>query len=858
MSRLHVLTLVTLCLVFVICTAGSVEAARSISLQVDRNGVLNDGTDSITFSWIIDFDTTCSQDYVLEVVGPGGTEVLETFPCEPSPITDSFEWLVPAGVDSGIYTTTLTFFSHWEGDDLCSEADFVDSAEVQFEVCGAGRFRVCKFNDLEGNGVKDPDDPPLEGWEFTITGALLPQPIVVFTGPDGCTEEIIVPVGPGGSATYSVEETLQPGWIQTTPPTNPVDVVIVAGPNPDVEFGNWCPATFKVCKFNDLNGDGQKDPGDPPLEGWEFTITGTLLPQPIVVVTGSDGCTEEIVVPTDEQGMATYLVEETLQPGWEQTTPATNPFEIEVVCGQNPDVEFGDWQPVLITGFKLFDKAPWPWSSGLNPPAFEPMPSCPQPIPPLPCVSPMQPDQEGIGGVVINLFDETGIILLATTGTAPDGFYAFGPLQWREKFVIEEENPDAVPPECDTVPADCGLNPWLGAFANTVATSVWPCPNIDFATPDTLAITLTPPVTPGQEYGCNYFFNWQPSRLWGQICETTLEQQAGPNPPLPNTTIVVEKDGVPWPAGNPSWDPITGCYQLATLVQEPEGLRSGTYRLTPPAPINPAEFEWDVTLYCSEVCTDDVQTFELAPEGFVDVVVPTGCDIRVDFCLRTIEPNGDGRRCYLPVTFKQDGWSFFCDPTNPIIPGGMVFGKFSSAFRNYVFFGTPFMNRLIVGQPTRNTISYEGTTSCLTRLCLFLPQTADCGRLVWSHDCPWKPTDAGVLAGEVIALLMNIAYNDRRLMPRSPGYDLEDFVVAQGLLRGRTVGEVFNMANAILAGEPPTANGVPNCEAMVEILQNINANYEFVDFDTFTDNGYLIPNRSLGPPDPPHDPVVPF
>ena len=240
------------------------------------------------------------------------------------------------------------------------------------------------------------------------------------------------------------------------------------------------------------------------------------------------------------------------------------------------------------------------------------------------------------------------------------------------------------------------------------------------------------------------------------------------------------------------------------------------------------------------------------------MVVPPGCDIRVDLCLRNISPDGNERRCYLPVTFKQEGWSFFCDPDNPVVPGGMIFGKFSSAFHNYVFFGTPFMNRLIVGQPSRNTISYEGTTSCLTRLCLFLPQTADCGRLVWSHNCPWQPTDAGVLAGEVISLLMNIAYNDRRLMPRTPGYDLEDFVVAQGLLRGRTVGDVFNMANAILAGEPPTANGVPNCEAMVEILQNINANYEFVDFDTFTDNGYLIPNRPFGPPDPPHDPVVPF
>jgi hypothetical protein len=105
---------------------------------------------------------------------------------------------------------------------------------------------------------------------------------------------------------------------------------------------------------------------------------------------------------------------------------------------------------------------------------------------------------------------------------------------------------------------------------------------------------------------------------------------------------------------------------------------------------------------------------------------------------------------------------------------------------------------------------------------------------------------------------MNIAYNDKRLMPRTPGYDLECFTLAKGLLKGKKVGQVLDIANQVLSGAPPCQFGLSNCQELVDILAAINANYEFVDFNTFNDRGYLIPNRALGQPDPPHDPQVPF
>ena len=221
----------------------------------------------------------------------------------------------------------------------------------------------------------------------------------------------------------------------------------------------------------------------------------------------------------------------------------------------------------------------------------------------------------------------------------------------------------------------------------------------------------------------------------------------------------------------------------------------------------------------------------------------------------TPHPGENRRRCFLPVTFTPQGWSNFCDPANPIIPGGMVYNRFSRAFANWTFYGAQVSNRLIVGR--RYTIIFEGPTSGLIRLCMFLTTDGGCGALRRNYVNPWQGTDAGALGVETVALLMNIAYNDKRLMPRMPGYDLEDFTLATSRVKGRTVGDVLDIANQVLSGIPPSAVGLINCAELVPILDAINSNYEFVDFDTFNDSGYLIPNRPFGVPDPPHDPVVP-
>lgn len=258
---------------------------------------------------------------------------------------------------------------------------------------------------------------------------------------------------------------------------------------------------------------------------------------------------------------------------------------------------------------------------------------------------------------------------------------------------------------------------------------------------------------------------------------------------------------------------------------------------------------------------------------------PTGD--KLCFQVYVTDTVGDQRQCFIPVTFTQAGWRFFCNPGQTLIPGGIVYNRFPKVFACYTWFGTTFKNRVIIGAPRAvlapgtHSLTFEGTTFGLSQLCRFLPQYGPCDQLYLDYlNPPYYLLDKNgnpaqnVLAGETLALLLNIAYNKMRMMPRTLGYDLEKFVLLGSVYRGKTVGEVFNIANAVLSGVPPCNFGLPpmgmpqnpaaQCATLVEILKKINANYEFLSYNTFIDRGFLKPNRPFGPPDPPCPVVVPF
>jgi len=103
--------------------------------------------------------------------------------------------------------------------------------------------------------------------------------------------------------------------------------------------------TLCIVKFNDLNGNGIQDPGEPVLANWTFTITkpdGTT----VTVTTNADGRFCRDVPP------GPYTVTETAQAGWTQTAPVpVGPQTVTVVAGQTTTVVFGNHQNACCLTF---------------------------------------------------------------------------------------------------------------------------------------------------------------------------------------------------------------------------------------------------------------------------------------------------------------------------------------------------------------------------------------------------------------------------------------------------------------------------------------------------------------------------
>jgi hypothetical protein len=207
------------------------------------------------------------------------------------------------------------------------------------------RICVLKYNDLNGNGMRDAGEPPLSGWTFSVK---IGGGATVSTGTTNAQGKFCTPdaLAAGG---YTVVETLKPGWVSSSPGgANPArSLVLAAGQTRQVEFGNRkappTPGGLCVVKFHDLNGDGVRQTGEPALGGWQFTLTGPS--GPLTGSTGDQGgqwCTSRTLSP------GTYTITETMKPGWISTTPggAAPQLTAVVTAGQVTQVVFGNRRKV--------------------------------------------------------------------------------------------------------------------------------------------------------------------------------------------------------------------------------------------------------------------------------------------------------------------------------------------------------------------------------------------------------------------------------------------------------------------------------------------------------------------------------
>jgi hypothetical protein len=244
--------------------------------------------------------------------------------------------------DSGFYTLDVVSDVNQTGLDFGNE-----SGTITGQV----------FGDTNGTGIKVAGDPGLSGWQLYLdlnnTGVFAANDPTATTDSQGNYTFRGLAAG-----TYTVREMLQTGWLQTAPAAG-FYTVTIDGPATTVsgrDFGNFKLVTISGTKYNDINGNGSRDAGEPGLAGWiiydDLNDSGIFLPGDPFAVSNAGGSYSLTNV-----GPGTHHIREFLFPGWIQTGPLSG-YTITTASGQNvTGRDFGDRliNPASISGQVFHD-----------------------------------------------------------------------------------------------------------------------------------------------------------------------------------------------------------------------------------------------------------------------------------------------------------------------------------------------------------------------------------------------------------------------------------------------------------------------------------------------------------------------
>jgi protocatechuate 3,4-dioxygenase beta subunit len=211
-----------------------------------------------------------------------------------------------------------------------------------------------------------------------------------------------------------------------------------------LNFGNTPvpPPTGSISgvKFNDLNGDGSREAGEPGLQGWTIQLLDTS--DNVLQTTTTDGNGGYSFT-----GLAagTYRVREVGQPGWVRMT--VNPGDVALASGASVSTgeDFGNFQLVSINGQKFEDVNGDGQTAG----------------------------DAGLAGVTIDLFKDGAPAGSTTTGA--DGSFSFSDLG-PGTYTVQEEVPAGWTPTLGgsgyTVTPTSGTNSTGNDFANFQLASI--------------------------------------------------------------------------------------------------------------------------------------------------------------------------------------------------------------------------------------------------------------------------------------------------------------------------------------------------------------------------------------------------
>ncbi|MCP4540225.1 MAG: Cys-Gln thioester bond-forming surface protein [Chloroflexi bacterium] len=205
------------------------------------------------------------------------------------------------------------------------------------------------FQDLNNDGIQgDDDEINLDNWQVTLEqsdgagGWNLVNPSPKTTASDGTVSWQSLAAGD-----YKASLTLQSSWFNTTPIE--VEFTLPASGSQYVDFGVIRLPIINACVYYDQDRDGSMDESETWLNSWAVAV----VDGPGGALQGQSGQTENGCVifswPRDQSFVAgDYVVQETLQNGWINSTPVS--LTVTLASGSNETVYFGNYDihPAIV------------------------------------------------------------------------------------------------------------------------------------------------------------------------------------------------------------------------------------------------------------------------------------------------------------------------------------------------------------------------------------------------------------------------------------------------------------------------------------------------------------------------------
>jgi hypothetical protein len=279
-------------------------------------------------------------------------------------ITNGTGYYEFTGLEAGSYKVKEVPKSGWvhvSPEEVLIEIEATD-VQVDFRNMPIYEISGYKFNDMNNNTIFDLNESGIPEWEIQLWNA---SDLLETTTTNGTGYYEFTGLEAGS---YKVIEILKPGWKNTT--LMEIEVVLpgpsISGNVSDVNFGNFELGVKGGYKWEDLNGDGIWDDGEPELDGWEIKLFKWDVLLNDWVYQSSDFTDGNGYYEFTGLTAGSYKVEEEPQDGWIQTYPKEPPYyEFTVISGfRDLDNNFGNFEEKTVKKtFELTLTSCHPWTS---------------------------------------------------------------------------------------------------------------------------------------------------------------------------------------------------------------------------------------------------------------------------------------------------------------------------------------------------------------------------------------------------------------------------------------------------------------------------------------------------------------